>query len=245
MKHWNKFVVLIVSVGVFLSCTTMGPLPEAQSALRSDGRVRVVQSQFWAFEPLSVPLPIKDAAPALIIYPGAKVDPRSYAPLARSIAEAGYLVAIVPVALSFAIFSPNRADWVVRAYPEVKQWVVAGHSLGGVAAAQYAVSHKDTIRGVVFWASYPAQDISASGIRSLSISADQDGLATPGKVETYKKNLPPNTEYVVIQGGNHAQFGWYGAQKGDRPAYISAADQTSQIAARTVQFLSSLSSTQE
>lgn len=230
-------------VNIALSCTTMGPLQEAQLALQNDEQVRVVQSRFWVFEPLSV-RPALDR-PALVIYPGAKVDPRSYAPLARSIAQEGFLVAIVPVTFSFAIFSPNRADWVIQAYPEVKQWVVAGHSLGGVAAAQYALSHKEKVRGIVFWASYPAQDISSSGMRAISISASHDGLATPEKVEKYKKNLPPDTEYVVIQGGNHAQFGWYGEQKGDKAARISAADQTAQIAEATVGFLKNLSSTQE
>ena len=34
---------------------------------------------------------------------------------------------------------------------------------------------------------------------------------------------------VPIRGGNHAQFGWYGEQRGDLPARISRAQQQDQI----------------
>ncbi|WP_304242545.1 alpha/beta hydrolase [Gracilinema caldarium] len=246
--------ILIVAVflgGLLTGCTAMAPQKEAEEALRSDSRVLVKQGKFLAFEPLAgaavsaTEEPQGNAGSAfpsigLIIYPGAKVDPRAYAPQAKALAAQGYLVAIVPVAFSFAIFSPNRADWVLHAYPEIQNWVVAGHSLGGVAAAQYAVRHKNQIRGIVFWASYPASDISQSGIPVLSISASLDGLATPEKVEGYKKNQPADTQYVVIQGGNHAQFGWYEPQKGDRAATISAEEQTAQIVEATAAFLQKL-----
>ncbi|WP_275901665.1 alpha/beta hydrolase [Paenibacillus sp. SYP-B3998] len=37
--------------------------------------------------------------------------------------------------------------------------------------------------------------------------------------------MPISTEYHIIQGGNYAQFGSYGFQKGDLPAAISAKEQ--------------------
>lgn len=234
IKKWPQ-VLLVFIIGALAGCTTMAVQEEALGALQSDTQVRVKQERFWVFEPV-----LPHQSPGLVIYPGAKVDPRSYAPVARGLAERGYLVAIVPVALSFAIFSPNRADWVRKAYPDVPYWVVAGHSLGGVAAAQYAQSHTDRVKGIVFWASYPASDISSSGIPVVSISASLDGLATPEKIEKYKKNQPPETEYVVIPGGNHAQFGWYGPQKGDKKATISAEEQTQKIIDATAGFLEKL-----
>ena len=36
------------------------------------------------------------------------------------------------------------------------------------------------------------------------------------------KNLPADTEWITIEGGNHAQFGDYGVQDGDGEATISA-----------------------
>ena len=32
--------------------------------------------------------------------------------------------------------------------------------------------------------------------------------------------LPAETAFVAVEGGNHAQFGWYGPQPGDRAATI-------------------------
>ena len=46
------------------------------------------------------------------------------------------------------------------------------------------------------------------------------------------------TENVVeIEGGNHAQFGNYGPQKGDLPATISAEEQQARTVAAIEEFL--------
>ena len=37
----------------------------------------------------------------------------------------------------------------------------------------------------------------------------------------YRANLPESTIEVVIDGGNHAQFGSYGTQKGDGEAAVT------------------------
>lgn len=42
---------------------------------------------------------------------------------------------------------------------------------------------------------------------------------------------------VEIAGGNHAQFGNYGAQKGDPPATISAAEQQAQAVSAIETFI--------
>jgi len=36
-----------------------------------------------------------------------------------------------------------------------------------------------------------------------------------------KSKLPSATKYVLIEGANHAQFGYYGFQLGDDKAYIT------------------------
>ena len=83
----------------------------------------------------------------VIIYPGAFVEPRSYAPAAHALAEEGFFVAIVPMPLGVAILGGYRADDVISAQPEVTDWVIAGHSLGGVMAARYAADHPDAVEG--------------------------------------------------------------------------------------------------
>jgi hypothetical protein len=52
--------------------------------------------------------------------------------------------------------------------------------------------------------------------------------------------LPSTTRWVALEGGNHAQFGWYGPQSGDRPATLSHTEQQAQIVAATLELLRSL-----
>lgn len=51
--------------------------------------------------------------------------------------------------------------------------------------------------------------------------------------------LPPGTEWVLIRGGNHSQFGCYGFQFGDRFAAISRDQQQSELVAAVVKALRS------
>ena len=113
--------------------------------------------------------------------------------------------------------------------------------MGGVAAAIYAKDHLDTIRAIAFWASYPADDsLKDSNILVLSLYGSNDGLATGDKIEASKSLLPAHTQYVVIEGGNHGQFGSYGPQAGDNPASISPQTQWAQTTDATVRLLASL-----
>jgi hypothetical protein len=52
--------------------------------------------------------------------------------------------------------------------------------------------------------------------------------------------LPPSTVRVEIAGGNHAQFGWYGDQDGDKPATITRETQQDLVVTATVQLLEKL-----
>ena len=133
--------------------------------------------------------------------------------------------------LNLAVFGSSRAASVIEAYPDIQYWVIGGHSLGGSMAALYADKHHDQINGLSLWASYPASsnDLSDSNINVSSIYGTQDGLATKDKIDASRELLPPDTTWVPIEGGNHAQFGWYGDQSGDNPATISRQDQQDQI----------------
>jgi hypothetical protein len=53
------------------------------------------------------------------------------------------------------------------------------------------------------------------------IYASNDGLASVEEVGTNAIYLPEDTNWVLIEGGNHSQFGYYGVQLGDNPATIS------------------------
>jgi len=213
------------------------PTDIALKALQSDSQVTVTQQNgFITFEPAN-----QQTSVGFILYPGARVDYRAYAPVLRQIAGQGYFVAVVKVKLNLAIFDVNAADKVIAKYPQIEHWAIGGHSLGGVAASTYAKDHLDKIRAIAFWASYPADDtLKNSNILVLSIYASNDGLATGSKIDASKVLLPAYTQYVSIAGGNHGQFGSYGGQAGDNPASISPDEQWMQVSEATVRFLASL-----
>jgi len=212
-------------------------MPEAQAALESDVNVEVSFEQWITFIPKN-----KTPDVGIILYPGGRVDPSSYAPFAHEIAEHGYLVVIVPMPLNLAVFGVNKAEAVVTTFPNIKVWLIGGHSLGGSMAANYAKNNLDSINGLYFWASYPAEsdDLSEELISVISISATLDGLTTQQDITDSRILLPSSTDWVVIQGGNHAQFGWYGEQGGDHPALISREEQQTEVVLAMIQFIEGL-----
>ncbi len=182
------------------------------------------------------------ASVGYVFYPGGRVDPRSYAPMAHELAARGYLVVIPPMPLNLAVFAINAADPVIAAHPEITRWVVGGHSLGGSMAARYAQSQADKLDGLVLVSSYPDVDLSALSLAVVVIYGSNDGLATVAKVEATRDLLPAATTWVEIAGGNHAQMGWYGAQSGDNEASISREDQQAQMIDATASLLGQLKS---
>lgn len=214
--------------------TAAPPMQEAMAALESDNQVMVVSGHWLVFTPVAT-----RPDTGFIFYPGARVDYRAYAPAARQIAAKGYLVVIVRMPLNLAVFNVNAAQEVQAAYPQIKAWAIGGHSLGGAMAAAYAKTHPGSVQGLALWAAYPASndDLSHSGLRVVSIFGSQDGLATGEKIEASRQWLPPDTTWVKIEGGNHAQFGWYGNQAGDNPASISRKAQQDQVIVATLEML--------
>ena len=174
-----------------------------------------------------------------IFYPGGHVDYRSYAPLMADLASHGYTSVIIKMPLSLAVLDIDAADRVRNALPEIANWTIGGHSLGGSMAAEYARTHLGEIRGLVFLASYPGNstDLSQSWLPVLSISSEKDGLATSDKISAVKNLLPDGTTYMQIEGGNHAQFGWYGEQQGDGLATITREVQQQMVVNAVVEFL--------
>ena len=243
----NKKKILLIIAAVLLGLAVLGagafviwandasqPMPEALAAMQSDASVEFSNPNGWlVFQPVGT-----TPQTGFILYPGGKVDYRAYAPVAREIAAKGYLVVVPPMPLNLAFFGANVATSVMDYFPQIEHWAVGGHSLGGVAASSFASSHPDEIGGIAFWASYPAGDIQTYPGQVVSIFGTNDGLAGPAKIEESKKNLPPQTVFVPIEGGNHAQFGWYGPQSGDNPATISHAEQQRQVADATAAMLS-------
>ena len=176
--------------------------------------------------------------------PGARVDARAYSAILRPLAEAGHQVIITKQPFGIAFLSTGAFAAARAEHPPVTRWVVGGHSLGGLVAATdaetYATSDHNPVVGLLFFASYPATNISHVNVKVLSISGSNDGLSTPAKVNASKRTLPAAARYLEVKGGVHAFFGDYGPQDGDGKPTISHDQARAQIAAASVEFVNGL-----
>ena len=149
---------------------------------------------------------------------------------------------ITPVPFNLAVFKPAAAEAVIAAHPEIGRWAVGGHSLGGAMAANFVYTQPDAAEGLVLWAAYPANNNSLAdrSVAMASIYGTNDGLTTRGKVDASRPLLPAETLFIPIEGGNHAQMGWYGPQGGDNPAIISREAQQAHVVEATLELLARL-----
>jgi len=213
------------------------PLPEALTALESDGLVSVTEEPWLTFSPAQ-------SAPSVgfIFYPGGRIDPRGYAPLMRTIASNGYLIIVPTMPLNMAPFNANVADDIMAYHPEITHWIIGGHSVGGTMAAQYTHNHPEIINGLIIWASYPANtaDLSELSIPVTLIYGSLDPRVNASSIAERESLLPPDCHYVQIKGGDHHQFGAYKITLDEHYATISEEDQHKQIVESTLALLSKI-----
>ncbi len=202
-------------------------MPQALEALQSDDQVTVspfcgdyecvkqmaVTKAYFLFKPAGI-----EPHVGLVLYPGGRVDPRAYAPIARAIALEGYLVAIVPMPNLMAYSGFDRGDIVKADFPSIDYWFVGGHSLGGTNAGRYAFE-TGGLAGLVIWASYisSVHDLSHTDLPVITIYGSEEDMASEPMFEDAKAYLPATAEYEEIEGGTHAQFGNYGNPKNETP----------------------------
>lgn len=210
-------LVLVISSIVYLSGSYRA-MPEAIAAAASTDEVIFSDVRWLSLSPTGT-----GNDTGILFYPGGKVDPKAYLPMAQALAESGCETFIVPMPFNLAIFSPNAAEKVIAANPGIRRWVIGGHSLGGVMAAKFAKAHPESISGLFLLASYPMEkdDLSGTHLPVLSLYGTRDGFVDAAKIEASKALLPADAEFVPIQGGNHSQMGWYGFQKGDGEADLT------------------------
>ena len=164
----------------------------------------------------------------LIFYPGGKVENTAYAPLMRACAENGILCALVRMPGNLAVLDANAADGLRQEYPKVTTWYIAGHSLGGAMASNYAAAHSEDFDGLILLAAYSPKDLTGTTLRVLSVYGSEDGVMNRESYEKNRANLPADTTEVVLDGGCHSQFGSYGPQDGDGIPTISGEEQVRQ-----------------
>lgn len=241
-KRWILITLAIILIGVFIwgiSWATYArpPLPEAVAALESDALVEISDDTWLVFDPTE-----KEKRTGLIFYPGGRIDPHGYSNIMREIAEAGYLVVVPSMPINMAIFDTNAAEEIIAFYPDIDNWAIAGHSVGGVAAAMFTFRNPELIDGLAIWASYPAgnSDLSRFEIPVYLVYGEVDPAANRDSVLERAGLLPADTVYVEIAGGDHHQFGTYRIEPEDDLALIPREEQQEQIIQSTLDLLGSV-----
>ena len=184
----------------------------------SDAEVEMSDDGTIVFRP-------ENAVKGLIFYPGGKVEYTAYQPLMSACAEQGILCVLVEMPFNLAVLDVKAADGIQEKYPEIDEWYIGGHSLGGSMAASYLADHVDDYEGLILLGSYSTEDLSETELEVLSVYGSEDEVLSQDKYMENKSNLPEDFTEVVIEGGCHAYFGMYGAQDGDGEPVISNEEQ--------------------
>ena len=120
---------------------------------------------------------------------------------------------------NLAVFGAGRVAEVMEAHPH-RRWYLAGHSLGGTIAAQWATDHPGRLNGLVLLAAYPVKKL-PDDLPVLLLYGSEDGVLNRTRLEKAMALLPAGATVEQLPGGNHANFGSYGAQRGDGSAAIT------------------------
>lgn len=225
-KYIRRIIVLII-LGVMLFCfyyvnDYYHALDAEIDTYETENEVEVIVLK----DDTIVCIPEKATA-GIIFYPGGKVEYTAYLPLMKTCASEGILCVLVEMPFNLAVLDINAADGIVKQYPEISNWYMAGHSLGGSMAASYVGKNADTYKGLVLLGSYTTEDLNDTDLKVLSIYGSEDKVLKMDNYIENMKNVPEDFEEEIIQGGNHAGFGMYGEQEGDGEASISNEEQIS------------------
>lgn len=224
-------IAFLVWANITFSATEAG-----LAAARADDRIAIrVDGDLVVMEPTDDPSPeLQDQG--LVFLAGAKVDPEAYVPTFREAVAEGLTVVIVRPILNMAIIEWRDFSTFTAAAPDVTTWAVGGHSQGGVRACTYA--ERDDVTGLVLLGSYCSLgDLSdRDDLSAIAITGSRDGLLKRDAADASRELMPAQTEYVELDGVNHAQFGDYGPQPGDKDADVSDDEARAKISAAILDF---------
>jgi len=239
LKTYKTQLLIVV---LTLSCSVFAQINPQDSPYYTDGTYDVLfeghtggDPDIYTFRP---DVSVGEQFPVFIFQLGANgfgssaIDHTSYDIFMEHLASWGYIVVVIDDA---GAGLPNGAsfntvfDWYETKRDDPSHWmsdfanddkvVLGGHSNGGVNATGFLQDNKESIEGVVFFASYPSEGIIGIGGHDisdfegyvLSIAGNEDGQSTPddcyGGYESFEQTACKY--YVNIDGLGHGGFGDY------------------------------------
>lgn len=208
---FSAAVLLIQAVACFLYISDDYPADmDAIAAFseHSDISEEVLQKNITAYIP-------DQPEAGLIFYPGGKVEHTAYEPLMLACVQQNILCVLVEMPAKLAVLDMDAAEGIRELFPDVRDWYLCGHSLGGSMAAAYLEDHADEYRGLILLAAYSTADLRGTSLEVLSVYGSEDRVLNMENYRKNKSNLPVSFTERILEGGCHAYFGMYGAQAGD------------------------------
>jgi hypothetical protein len=258
----NTAAQLAILAGVVIVYFGMSYQPgdTAAAALEDTGSVQVTETEeYILFDGAGT-------EDALVFYPGARVEEAAYSPLMMRLAENGTDCFLCRMKYNFAMLDAEAAEDVRAAAGNnsYRRWYLGGHSLGGVTAAGLVAQDEaddetsdawddagagddadDTAadagsspdwNGIVLLAAYPTAPIT---VPAILIYGTNDGIVEPEEYGRIGEDglWPEDFTEVRLEGGNHAQFGDYGEQNGDKKAELLFDEQIDQTVAAITEWI--------
>lgn len=239
MKSKRRILIWTISVVLTIAITVGGCAIYVSDYYRADSvaiesftashSVKANESSggFIVFEPI-------DPDAGFIFYPGGKVEYTAYIPLMSALAEKGVLCILTPMPFNLAVLDMNAAKGMTDKYPEVDNWYIGGHSLGGSMAASFVADNSDDFDGLILLGSYSTAEVT---LPVLSVYGSEDKVMNREKYDKYKTNISSSLTETVIDGGCHAYFGMYGAQDGDGMPSVSNEEQIHLTVEEIIKFI--------
>lgn len=234
MKLLGKILLLVVVAavaagGYFAWTVSVKDLPDG--TYESTASIAVYPTLYgFAVNPVT-----PTDKPGLVFMAGAFVAADAYLPFARQLAEAGHPVRVIGLELGSSMApgqQPRLFGTIQGVIDGSRPWVVGGHSLGSAQASIFAAAYPAAIAGLFITGSgYPYNDVSMLTVPVTLMRATKDDVANKNPDSDRAGNLPTDAVITTIEGGNHAQYGYYGPQIGDGVASIPREEQQQQMVA--------------
>lgn len=215
--------LLLGLLGLFLLCSIALwgwyqidgiPDPETSAFLQGDG-----YSSSRADDGTLLFTPDAGSKRGIVIMHGALIKPQSYAQSAAWFAQQGYTVLLPygPGRMSIAAIDGMAERLAALA---IDEWYFIGHSMGGMASLETIRTHELNVNAVALWATAMPTDFSEMQLPIMFIWGTQDDLLPEKRFELGRANLPPDVEYIILEGANHRNFAMYTHQFFDGDATI-------------------------
>lgn len=160
------------------------------------------------------------AKTGIVFIPGAKVDPRAYLyKLSGLVESTGMTVVLTKPYFNLALLDLRPIATFTGDVNDIDKWYIAGHSLGGVRACQYAADQSSHVTGLILFGSYCNNDVS---VPTFSITATEDKLTSEQDVDDHRAHIKGSYSTYEVEDASHASFGDYGKQSGDGEASIDS-----------------------